>query len=415
MQEDFIQYIWKMRLFDVQGLHTTAGEPIIILDQGTHNTHAGPDFVNARLRIGETLWAGNVEIHVRSSDWDLHKHQKDNAYKNVILHVVMTDDVPLNHIPTLVLTGRIPQSMQEKYQRMMQTAAWIPCEKHIAQVPPILIKQQITRALAERLAQKALRMEQRLYANGNDWEETLYQMLARGFGMPVNSEPFERTARALPFKIVLKHLQDPFQTEALCMGQAGFLDGSFNELYPHTLQAEYKYLKKKYALESIEPSSWKFLRMRPAHFPTVRMSQFAAMLCANEKLFSRCMQAEKISDIQQLLSVEASGYWREHYHFRNAVHKKSAGIGKQTMHLLVINIFAPFVFLYGSQTGDQRYIDRALHWMEALPAEKNSILDAWAQRGVKAVNAGEGQGLLELKASYCDARRCLIVHVDTRF
>ncbi|MFI5171401.1 MAG: DUF2851 family protein [Chitinophagales bacterium] len=407
MNEAFIQYIWKMKLFNSSLLQTTEGENILIINSGTHNFHSGPDFTNARIKIGETTWAGNVEIHIKTSDWKNHHHPGDRAYDNVILHVVYEHDDEENKLPTLILKGLIDDQLVSVYNFMMQTSAWIPCEKNIRNIPEIIIKEQLTRLLTERIEKKALNFEQRLYLNKNDWEETCFQLIARNLGTNINAEPFERVARSLPFKTILKHINNPMQVEALLFGQAGFLEGGFREVYPHQLQAEYKFLQKKYELEGIRLLEWKFLRMRPANFPTMRMSQLADFVAKNDKIFSRILELKDVKKIKTLFKVKAADYWKEHYHFKKAAPAKSALMGNDMIDLILINTISPLLFLYGRINGDDQFITRATDILENIEAENNNIIRNWIDLGITPKHAGESQGLLELKNNYCTNKRCL--------
>ncbi len=396
-----------MKLFNASDLKTTDDEPLLIMHSGEHNFHSGPDFTNARIKIGDTTWAGNVEIHIRSSDWNVHKHMHDRAYDNVILHVVFYHDDVKSTLPTLILKERVDEALIKQYNLMMHTGAWIPCEKSIINIPEIIIKQQLNRLLTERIEKKALQFEQRLYANTNNWEETCYQLIARNLGSNINADPFERLARSLPYKTILKHIHNPIQIEALLFGQAGFLEGNFRELYPNHLQSEYRFLKPKYQLEGIRPLEWKFLRMRPANFPTVRMSQFANFIANQDKIFSHILAIQDIKTLQKLFQVQAGDYWKEHYHFKKAVAIKSAAIGKDMINLILINTISPLLFLYGQKTGDEQFIARAVYITENIEPEKNAIISKWEKLGITPQHAGESQALLELKKMYCENKRCL--------
>lgn len=407
MQEDFLHYVWKMKLFSMSVLETTEGESILIYSTGDHSEHSGPDFTNAKIKIGDTVWAGNVEIHINSSDWQAHQHDNDRAYDNVILHVVFNHDKMVGDFPTLELKNIIPEELIHKYAFMMQTAAWIPCEKSINQVTEIIIRGWLSRLLTERIESKALKFEQRLMLNKNNWEETCYQLIARNFGSHVNADPFERVTRSLPFNLIRKHINQPMQVEALLFGQAGFLEANFRELYPHQLQAEYKFLQKKYALEPIRTLEWKFLRMRPANFPTIRMSQFANFISQHDILFSKILESNHLNEIRKLFNASAGAYWKEHYHFKKSAPVKSTHIGKSTIDLIIMNTIAPLMYLYGKQTGEMQYVQKSINLIEQLPPEKNNILDSWQKLNVKALHAGESQALMELKENYCNLKRCL--------
>ncbi len=407
MQEAFIQFAWKMQVFTASTLTTTEGEPISVIYRGDHNVHSGPDFLHARIRIGDTLWVGNVEVHIKSSAWLEHKHHVDRTYDNVILHVVYEHDMPHSDLPTLELRSIIPENLMHTYTHLMASGNWIPCEKSITHVPPIVIGQCLDSMLAERLADKCLRMEQRLIVQKNDWEELTYQVIARGFGTQVNADPFERVAMSLPYKLILKHHDQPKQIEALLFGQAGMLEGNYRSLYAHQLQAEYTFLKRKYDLQPIRALEWKFLRMRPANFPTVRMSQLAAFLSQRQKIFARLLEVRSLKEVRQLFQVEASPFWQEHYHFKKASKRAPGNIGDEFVHLQVVNTFAPLLFLYGKTQQSDQFVQRAIDLLEQTPAERNHIVQQWKKLGVHAQHAGQSQALLHLQQQYCVHKRCL--------
>lgn len=407
MNESFLHYAWKMRLFEASNLKTTAGEELNILKPGDHNTDAGPDFHNAKIKIGDTTWAGNVEIHINSSDWNLHKHSSDKAYDNVILHVVYNHDDINSTLPTLKLQGRIDEALVNKYTFLMQTAQWIPCAKNIVGVPDIIVRSQINRMLAERMQEKALTIEQRLLMNKNNWEETAYQLLARNFGTNVNADPFERLARNLPFNILRRHFNNSMQIEALLFGQAGFLQANFKELYPHQLQSEFVFLKEKYKLEPLRPLEWKFLRLRPSNFPTLRLSQFADFISRHDRIFKPLIEAEDRNSLVKLFESEAAPYWKEHYSFKKASKIKSARLGDDTIDLLLINTVIPLMYLYGQKTGDEVYTEKALQILSQIPAENNTIMRGWETLGIKMKSAADSQAFLYLRKEYCTQRRCL--------
>ncbi|MBK8487314.1 MAG: DUF2851 family protein [Bacteroidetes bacterium] len=410
MNEDLLQFIWSMQLLETNALFTSDNEKIEILQAGTLNTNAGPDFLHAKIKIGDTIWAGHIEIHIKASDWKLHAHQTDPAFNNVILHVVLMDDGYDNGIPVLELNGKIPGRLLNKYAAMMQTAAWIPCEKHINQFSEIKWKSWLQRLTAERLEQKALHIEERLHYNKNDWEETCYQLIARSFGAPINSDAMEQVANALPLKTILRHKNDSTQVEALIFGTAGFLESSYKELYPHKLQSEYRFLKNKFEL--IAPSlQWKFSRLRPASFPTIRLSQLAALICKTDALFDKLILQNDVKKMESVFAIHPGEYWKEHYHFKKAAKVSVSGLGKSTIQIILMNTVAPIKYLYGLKNGKQEMIDDAIALLEKLKPEKNSIIANWAQLGFTAMNAAESQAMIQLKKEYCDNRNCLHCHV----
>jgi hypothetical protein len=292
MTEDFLHYIWKFKLFDLAGLCTMDGVPVEVIKAGDHNFDAGPDFFNARLRIGETLWAGNVEVHIRASDWNRHGHQSDKAYDNIILHAVYEADIPLlrasgERIPTIEMKSRIPLRHFQAYMNFKQSSDWIPCEKQFASVPDLVVNASLDRMLAERLEKKSLSILFSLQNNHNNWEETFYQALARNYGFKTNAEPFELLARSLPSLVLAKHKNSLLQVEALLFGQAGMLEDHYEDKYMSSLQNEYIFLRQKFRLEPIPLHLWKYLRLRPVNFPAIRIAQFASLVFHSSHLFSQ--------------------------------------------------------------------------------------------------------------------------------
>jgi len=412
MRESFLHFLWRWRRFDAQNLRTTDGQSLEILHPGEWNDHAGPDFFNARLRIGDTLWAGNVEMHLRASEWLAHRHSDDAAYDNVVLHLVWEEDQPIarasgERIPCLELRGRIPAKILEHYQRLEHERAWIPCQSFFKNIPDIVRLNWLDRLLVERLEQKTAAVAEMLAATENHWEEAFYRLLARNFGLKVNAEPFEALARSLPLLTLAKHKNDAKQVEALLFGQAGFLEETFKDEWPKALAQEYKFLKHKYNLAPLAASQWKFLRLRPANFPTVRLAQFAALVHQSAHLFSKILEAKNLRALENLFDVEPGDYWRAHFQFDKPSVKRAKHLGRDFVHLLIINTIAPFLFHYGKTHEQDEFQKRALRLLEELPPEANAIVDGWADLGVSAKNAYQTQALIHLKTRYCDAKRCL--------
>ena len=412
--EDFLHYVWKFRLFDRIGLQTTDGETIEIYSAGMHNTDSGPDFQNARLKIGDTIWAGNVELHLSSSDWQKHKHSTDNAYDNVILHVVYRDDEPLvlpngRRIPTLELKDRIPGELYGRYHNLIfgnQTT--IPCEASIGKVDDFTLRTWFTRVLIERLEKKSATVIAALQLNRGDWEETFYQFLAANFGFKTNALPFELLAKSLPQNILAKHKNNPLQIEALIFGQAGFLNENFTDAYPQGLKKEYQFLQKKYKLTPIENHLWKFMRLRPQNFPTIRLAQFAALVVNSNHLFSKVLDTRDIKGLQALFTdIKVNAYWEDHYKFDKAAKPSSKNLGEASVDILLLNTLALFLFSYGKHNQQQHFMDRSLKLLENLPGEQNNIIAGFVNLGVKANSAFESQALLELKNYYCNYKKCL--------
>ncbi|QJD94510.1 DUF2851 family protein [Mucilaginibacter robiniae] len=412
--ENFLHYIWKFKLFNHDSLQTTSGEELQILSAGLHNHDSGPDFHNARIRIGETTWAGNVEIHVSSSDWRKHKHQDDAAYHNVILHVVYHDDEPLHQpsgqkVATLILKNRISGDLYARYHQLVYgNQQVIPCEGSIKNIKSITLHNWLTRVLVERLQKKSLAIIQALQYNRGNWEETFYQQLAISFGFKVNALPFELLAKALPQNLLGKHKNSSLQIEALIFGQAGFLADEFTDTYPNILKAEYLFLQKKYGLVPIEKHLWKFMRLRPQNFPTIRLAQFAALIMQSNHLLSKVLETDDVTALRKLFTVtHVNEYWENHYRFDKEAKPSPKNMGQASVNLLLLNTLAVFLFSYGHHQQLQPYVNRSLQLLENLPVEQNHIINDFEDLGIKINSAFESQALLELRNSYCNFKKCL--------
>lgn len=418
MTEDFLQFVWEQRLFNAENLVTISGEKLEVLETGMRNFDAGPDFFNARIRIEDTVWAGNIEIHKNSSDWLRHHHGDDKAYDNIILHVVQNFDrqvlrISGEEIPTLVLP--FPLHLLSNYRQLVESNTWIPCQNKFRMMDGYLLKIGLNRLMVERLEDKTGEIVQRLGQNNNDWNETFYQFLARNFGFKTNAVPFELLAKSLPQSIPGKHKDSLFQLEALFFGQSGLLhEVLFGDDYFLKLRDEYDFLAKKYGLKPLASHLWKFLRLRPVNFPTVRLAQFAALFHHSSGLFSRIIETPSLNEIRRLFDVQASEYWTYHYKFNIPAEESPKHLGETAADGLIINTLIPVLFVYGENTGKYFLKDRALEWLDKLPAEENSIIAGWSKLGIEAVSAFESQALIQLKNRYCDHKRCLHCHVGTR-
>lgn len=412
MKEEFLHYLWKYKLYNASKLKTVNGETIEILNSGIHNLDAGPDFFNGKVKIAETIWAGNIEIHVKSSDWLKHNHQTDKAYNNVVLHVVYQNDKPIldnnnQPIPTLELKDIIDQSRYEKYEDLIASKDWIPCGNQIKLVDKFVINTWLNRLVVERLERKSEEIKTTLLQNKNDWEQTFYQYLFKYFGLKVNAFPFEQLAKNTPLKIIEKHNQ-LISIEALFYGQAGFLEAELKDEYHQKLLKEYQFLKAKFGLELIDKSLWKLLRLRPANFPTIRISQLANLLHQHPRLFSRIIEAKTVVEIQQYFKVNASKYWNNHYQFGEETTPSSTkNLGINTINNIIINVVVPFTFVYGKFKQDEALVEKALSLLEKTKPETNIIVKNWKELGVKSANAMQTQSLIELKNNYCSPKKCL--------
>jgi hypothetical protein len=412
--EEFLHYVWKFKLFDRLELKTNDGEELEIFSAGVHNTDSGPDFQNARIRIGATVWAGNVEMHLSSSDWQKHGHAADNAYDSVILHVVYRDDEPLiltsgRRVPTLELQNRVPADLYNRYHHLVfgnQTI--IPCEANIGSVDGLTMQNWLTRVLVERLEKRSAAVVAALNLNRGDWEETFYQFLAANFGFKTNALPFELLAKSLPQLTLAKHKNNALQIEALIFGQAGFLNGDFTDEYPLRLKKEYGFLQKKYNLMPVDTHLWKFMRLRPQNFPTIRLAQFAALVVNSNHLLSKVLETKDVKELRVLFAdTKVNSYWENHYRFNTASAPASKNLGQSSVNVLLLNTFALFLFCYGKHNQLQHYINRSLQLLENLPNENNKVIEEFSILGVKIKTAFESQALLELKSNYCNKKRCL--------
>lgn len=411
--EDFLHYAWQFKSFDFTDLQTFDGESITIMHQGLLNKNSGPDFSNAKIIIGGTTWAGNVEIHLKSSDWLKHNHQTDTAYTNVILHVVYEHDAEIKRhdgsiLPVLELKSRISAELIEKYVNLFLNLNDFPCIAQIQHVDGVIINSFISRTLIERFEQKSKMVMETLDELKGNWDETFYRFIARNFGFKVNAVPFELFAKAIPQQVYGKHKNNPLQIEALVFGAAGFLNDHFEDEYPVKLKKEFSFLKKKYNIEPVEVSLWKFMRMRPQNFPTIRLAQFAALIIQSNHLFSKILEIKNVSALRTLFeNLPVNTYWKTHYHFKKEAKAVSIQIGKTSVDNILLNTVALFLFAYGKFTDDQFYINKSMKLLETLPAEKNAITEKFTTAGVEMVNAFSSQGILQLKKQYCDEKKCL--------
>lgn len=410
MRESILHYVWQHKLFTAQQLVTTEGEPVDVIDVGKHNTDAGPDFFNAKIRIGETLWAGNVEIHTRSTDWHRHSHHSDKAYNSVILHVVSEVDGEIFRadgakIPQLVLV--YPKHIAENYDRLITEQKWIACEDKIAAVPGIVIESWKNALLTERLEQKMQAITTLLTESNQHWEEAFYITLARNFGFGTNSQAFESLAKSVPLSVLGKHKDQLLQLEAVLFGQAGLLTDEATDEYAARLKQEYSFMKAKFGLQPINASQWKLLRLRPDNFPHVRIAQFASLIHLSSKLFSKIVDQPEMEYLRSMFVCEPSDYWKRHYLFSHESPVRDKKLGTQSINVLLINTVVPFLFCYAQQKNNQTLKDKALQLLEQLPSERNAIITAWQKLGINSASAYDSQALLQLKKQYCDDKKCL--------
>lgn len=419
MPEEFLQYVWENRLFNNENLQTENGETVEIINVGKRNTDSGPDFFNAKIKIDDTVWVGNIEIHRYASDWERHSHNSNTAYNNVILHVAEIIDKPVfrsngEEIPAVVL--RYPAALKINYQKLLDAKTWIACQSQFHKTDPIILQLGFNRLMIERLEDKTSEILIRLQQNNNDWNETFYQMLARMFGFKVNAVPMEMLAKSLPVGILTKHKSSVFQLESLLFGNSGLLNEQLlGDDYYINLRNEYSFLYKKYQLKGIESHLWKFMRLRPGNFPTVRISQFAALINRSHALFSKITEIENLAELKKLFEVQASEYWNSHFSFNKTSTRDSVKeLGENSINTLIINVVIPFLFVYGEKQNKEILKNRSLEFLEQIPSEENSVVDKWKLLGVESRSAFESQALLQLKNKYCEQKKCLNCQIGVK-
>ena len=411
MNEKLLQFIWQFQHFNRKALQTTQGELLLIEKPGLWNHHQGPDFSEAMIRIGKTKWVGNIELHLRSSDWYKHRHESDKNYTNIILHVVWELDDPVydvnnNEVPTLLIQPLIPKLLLERYSQMMETKVDIPCRSFLPVLYNLAWLSWKEMLAAERLERKSTYILSLVKQAQNHWEEVCWWLLAANFGVKVNADLFGFVARSIPLQFLLKHKNQVQQLEAVLLGQANLLSGKLTEDYPIMLQREYRFLKRKYQLQPINKQP-AFLRMRPAAFPTVRLAQLAMLLNQSNPFFSLIKEIKDIKKIQEMFSITANDYWHYHYRFDEITEYQPKHLGKQMAENIMINTVIPLLFSYGLYTNEETFKEKAVQWLYELPAEQNQITREWKQSGISLRSALDSQALIELTNHYCINKRCL--------
>ncbi len=412
MQENFLHFVWRTGRFEQQQLRTTAGHSISLFRRGIYDGHAGPDFTNAHLRIGDTVWHGHIEMHVFASEWYQHKHQDDPNYDGTVLHVVWEEDQPVfrrdsTRLPCLELKRLIHPSLLGQYQRLIQDGNGIPCKFRLSEIPELVKSSMLDRVLIERLEHKADRIHHLLGQQDGDWEQTTFITLAHGLGIPVNAEPMEQLARQIPLRILQRYRHNPQQIEAMIFGMSGLLNDNTNEGYPQQLREEYQFILQKHNLTALSASRWKYLRMRPISFPDLRLARLAGLVVHHENWLANILYAANAREWMNSLEVGLHPYWTTHYRLGNTSPPRAKTLGKDMAHTLVINVMIPILYAYGRTRGESTWQEKALELLSTLRSERNAITKIWAQYGMKLESAADSQALLELKQAYCIKRRCL--------
>ncbi|PMD97033.1 hypothetical protein BWI97_10155 [Siphonobacter sp. BAB-5405] len=412
MTEDFIHYLWQFQQFDATALQTETGDSVQVISPGKAHQDAGPDFQQARIRISTLEWVGTVEIHTRSSDWFRHTHETDAAYENVILHVVWIHDAPVyrtdgTEVPTLCLQNRTDPAWLDRYQILVHSQEALACSSQFLTAFELHKRSMLDRTLIQRLSAKAEKVRQLWEQSQNNWEETTWQILARSLGSPLNAEPLEWLARTVPLRLLHKHRNQPFQVEALLFGCSGLIPATPQDAYTLQLQREAYFLLKKYELQPLPTQVWKFLRLRPASFPTVRIAQLVPLVTQPLSLFSFFINQEDVTTIMKTVQVSPSEYWQQHYTFHKPTEHGVTQLGQETAQRILINAVVPLLVAYGHHKDEARYTDRAIERLEQLPAEQHAITKTWKSYGLKCQNAADSQGALEWMQTYCQPRKCL--------
>jgi hypothetical protein len=415
--EDILHYIWKFRLFQ-RDLKATNGQPIEVIDTGVPNTNAGPDFFNAKIKIEDKVWAGNVEIHTSSGEWMKHNHHTDKRYNSVILHVVEKANCEVfNELGQSVIQCEIacPQHIKENYNFLIHSDTDISCCNYIGSVPSIHLNSWMNTLLIERMERKTNHIRSLLSRFNNSWEDVFYVLLSRNFGFGLNSDSFERLALSLPLKYIQKQGDNLVQIEALLFGQAGMFETvNVEDDYFSLLKKEYGFLKNKYQLKPLDSYIFKSMRTRPTAFPQIRIAQLAALLHSSHGLFSKIIACDDAGCIRLMFHVNASEYWQTHYVFGASSDCKSKYLGDSSLDIILINTVAPILFIYGKSIDNEELCERALKFLETLKPEQNSITKRFAELKMPLNNAADSQALIQLKREYCELRKCLFCRIGHR-
>ena len=411
MKEAFLHHLWKFKLFDLTHLVTVAGDSVRIVHSGNYLALAGPDFFNAQVVIGTQKWAGNVEIHLKSSDWYLHHHERDAAYDSVILHVVWEHDAAIfrkdnSEIPVLELKNYVSSETLARYEALMLPKSWIFCENQLASLDSFVLKNWQERLFFERLERKSKAIEELLVLTNQDWEAVLFCMLAKNFGLNINGDSFLQIALSIPFSVIRKEGYAIEHLESLLFGQSGLLLEDKEDLYFKQLQSNFEYQRHKYQIEKAQVNPLQFFKHRPDNFPTLRLSQLANLYHKQPYLFSSLMALTSIKDIYDLFSISVSNYWETHYQFDKVSPKKKKMLSKSFIDLLIINTLIPLRFLYAKSQGKE-VSEELISLLNQVAPEKNAIMDKFKSFSVVVSDAFESQALLELKNEYCNKFKCM--------
>jgi len=418
IQENFLHYLWKYKIFATKKLRTSSKECLQIFTSGEHNLNTGPDFFNAKIKINDQIWAGNIEIHVKASDWYVHHHEKDKNYDNVILHVVWINDIQIFHknnipIPTLELKNFVSDKILLQYRDLFfKSGNWINCENSMIHTNKFILNNWLEVLYIERLQQKSKLIEDLLKKYANDWEEVFFILLAGNFGLKVNRDSFVNLASSIDFKIIRKEQGSLINLEAILFGQAGYLNDKKEGYYYNNLKEEYNFLKLKYNLEPLFNGQFQFFRLRPNNFPTIRIAQLAMLYHLHQNLFSKIIVLNELEEYYNIFNNATSSYWKQHYNFNSRSKNRSKFLTRQFINLLLINTIIPLKYVYNNymgKIGETNIFNVSLQ----IPVEKNTIVEKFSTLMMSSIpnfkikNAMESQAILQLKSFYCDKQKCL--------
>ncbi|MFM9988539.1 DUF2851 family protein [Flavobacterium sp.] len=419
MKEDFLHYIWQYKKFDFLDLRTTNNEKLSIIKVGEFTQLAGPDFFNAQIEIDQQKWAGNVEIHIKSSDWYVHNHERDDNYDSVILHVVWEHDAAIfrkdnSEIPVLEMKNYVSTTLVQQYKKLKATKSWIFCENEIKTIPSFVFKNWQERLFFERLERKFNPIETLLLENKNDWEATFFCFLAKNFGLNTNGESFFKIAQSIPFSILRKEAFEVENIEAIFFGSSNLLENDKEDNYFKNLKQRWEYIRNKHQLQLVYIETVQFFKHRPDNFPTIRLSQLANLYHTHQNLFSKSINAKNIEELYQIFQISVTDYWKVHYNFDKVSPKKTKFLSKSFIDLLIINTIIPFRFAYEKSLSKETS-EENIEFLEKISAEKNAIINKFNAIGITSKNAFETQSLLQLKNEYCDKSKCLQCSIGLEF
>jgi len=411
INEEFLHFLWKNQKLAGISIISSDKQNIRVLDPGYHNVDSGPDFFNARVEIDGTLWAGNVELHINASDWLKHGHKEDAAYDSVILHVVYFNDCEITRangskIPAAIL--RFPGLLWNSYLDLMKNKKKIPCQEFLHMIEPLHFAQWTSALMVQKLMEKSEILARNMKDLHAHWDAMLSRSIFRSFGIPVNTTPFEILSLLAPYPLLLRNKHDLFSLESILFGLAGMLDNVLpHDKYTEGLKHEFARHHGKLGEKRVPQQSWKYLRMRPSSFPSLRIALLSALIHCRYPMHEELMAMPGIEELLKGLKIRAGDYWNTHFQLGKESENSLKYIGTNFARSILINAIAPYVFYFGKMNKKDRFCDYGIHLLEGLPAEDNTIIKNWGKFGIKCSSAFESQAILYLHRNYCLQKRCL--------